>query len=89
MIRTPMIRTPMIRTLTFLALLASPALAQQPPPASQPVRQINFNTGDTIDGQTQSPDEVLETARRRTPPSSLIRVRTDFNRKLLQTAETL
>lgn len=83
----------MIRTMMFLAalggLLAGPALAQQPQPASQPVRNIDFNRGDTVDGRTQNPDETLESVRRRNPTGSLIRVRVDFNRKLLQTAESL
>lgn len=81
------------RVIALIALisatpLASPALAQTPP-ASQPVRTVDFNRADVVEGAVQIPDEVIEQGRRRAPAKSLIRVRTDFDRKLLQTAESL
>lgn len=75
--------------LTALALLATPALAEQPAPASQPQRTVTFGTAETVEGGTQDPDGVIEDVRRRRLQESLVRVRPDFNRRLLQSAETL
>ena len=73
----------------LLHLGPTPALAQQPAATSQPTRTVDFEKGDTVDGQVENPDGVVETGRSRVPPRSLIRVRTDFNGRLLQVAETL
>lgn len=78
-----------IRLTLSLALLSAPAWADQPAPTSQPQRTVEFGTAETVEGATQTPDGVIEDVRRRRVQESLVRVRTDFNRRMLQSAETL
>ena len=80
---------PTIRLVLALSLFAAPALADQAAPASQPQRTVEFGTAETVEGGTQNPDGVIESVRRRRLQNSLVRVRVDFNRRLLQSAETL
>lgn len=68
-------------------LIAAPAAFAQQPAASQPARTIEFKPED-VHGGTQNPNESLETVRRRRRLDSLVRIRTDFRKKLLQSVET-
>lgn len=85
--------------LLFTALLAGPALADQTPPAAPaadpsadvryaPVTHHTF-TGEEVDGRTQRPDGDVVLSRHAAPLGSLIRIRTDFDRELLQSAQDL
>ena len=78
-----------IRLILALSLSASAALAQQPAPTSHPQRTVEFKAAETVEGGTQSPDAAIEEVRRRRPQVSLVRVRADFNHRLVQSAETL
>jgi hypothetical protein len=69
-----------------LAALASPALAQD----SEPPRERTFDfSGDTIDGDLMRPDGDFIDTRDFAQHTSLIRVRTEFIREIIQSAEDL
>lgn len=73
-----------------LAATAIPALAQeQPAPANsgeKKVKSFDF-TGDTIDGDLIKPDGEFINPRDFANHTSLIQVRTDFIKEILQSAE--
>lgn len=56
--------------------------------ANQKVKQYDFS-GDTIDGDLLSPDGDVVDTRNFASHSSLIRIRTDFIKEILKTAEDL
>lgn len=85
--------------LLLSALLAGPALADQTPPAAPeanppaearyaPVTHHIF-TGEEVDGRTQRPDGDVVQGRHGAPLGSLIRIRTDFDPELLQSAQDI
>lgn len=75
-----------------LACVAGSAWAGQPDPEPavqyQPVTTFRFDPED-VEGGVTSPDGVVETARTAARLPSLIQVRADFRRELLQTADDL
>jgi hypothetical protein len=71
----------------IVVLFAAPAAFAQQPAASQPARTVEFNP-EEVKGGTHNPNEALETVRRRRRLDSLVRIRTDFRQKMLQSVET-
>jgi hypothetical protein len=67
------------------ALAAAPALADDEPPRE---RSFDFS-GDTIDGDLMRPDGDFIDTRDFAQHTSLIRVRTEFIREIIQSAEDL
>ncbi|ACY18107.1 hypothetical protein [Haliangium ochraceum] len=70
-----------------VGLSASTAFAQEAG-ADQKVKSYDFS-GDTIDGDLLSPDGDVVEARVFANHSSLIRIRTDFLKEILKSAEDL
>lgn len=84
----------MTRFIALPAMLcAAAALAQPtdvpPPPPEPPVKVIIFDDPDEVGGRVQDPNVEHVLGRLGTPGPSLIRVRVDFQRELLQSAEIL
>lgn len=74
-----------------LLFLTLPAFAQTPaaetPP--QPLREINFETPDEVNGRGQDPELDQIQARQRLRAHSLIRIRTDFQPEMLRSVEDI
>jgi hypothetical protein len=84
------------RIVAVLLAVSAPAFAQlkpdQPPQqreASQRVTQLDFGEGDLISAEGERPDYQLFDSRPEVEHSSLIRVRKDFDEKVLNSAGAL
>ena len=77
------LRTALI-AFAMIPLFASPAIAADDPPE----RTFDFS-GDTIDGDLMRPDGDFIDTRDFAQHTSLIRVRVDFIREIVQSAEDL
>lgn len=76
-----------MRLLAALAVLATlPAFAQQP---RAPKTEVTFVEGDLIEGTDRRPDVELIDAAKAPKHSSLIKVREDFRREALSSANQL
>ncbi len=86
----PRVYMRMTRLIALSALLfTGAALAQTPTPKPPPPREIIFGDADVVGGRTHDPNVETVGSRVLQPGSSLIRVRTDFRRELLQSAVIL
>jgi hypothetical protein len=80
-----------MRALLLIALVSVPVLAQTQKPDARPkTTELVFGEGDVIDGQLSAPDLgfIKGTERAKDRPS-LIRVRTNFADKVMQSAREL
>lgn len=75
-------------TALTLTLVAPLAFAQEGQGADQKVKTYDFS-GDTIDGDLVKPDGEMIDTRNFASHSSLIRIRKDFIKEILKSAEDL
>jgi hypothetical protein len=81
-----------MRPLLFvLAIVPTVALAQsnRTQPRTEPKTELVFEDGDLIDGTTQTPDVELVTKAGRPRHPSLLKVRTDFRKQVLESVSQL
>jgi hypothetical protein len=84
------------RMVAVLLAVSAPAFAQLQPAqrprqreASQRITQLDFGDGDLISAEAEGPDYQLFDTRPEVEHSSLIRVRKDFDEKVLNSADAL
>lgn len=71
-------------TLAFTLMLPTIAFGKQAPP----VQRYDFDN-DVVEGTTKTPDGDTIMARNKSESKSLIRLRQDFRRELLKSAESI
>ena len=83
-----LIRSSLI-ALALIALVGTPALAQEAGDSEPPDDQSYDFSGDTIDGDMMRPDGDIISPTDFAEHTSLIRVRTEFTAEIIQSAEDL